>query len=480
MSNFMESDEIIINNPFAKKSFRKTALVALGLACYLAWFMTSITPTLFSGFTAEAITLLDQFEFVGSVFGIVPLFLLAVLSLKHENSLFPAKLTMVVLGVALTLGTLFYYGYRYAGDSVSVASGMSIMLMGLSVCMVAVWSVAYCDLDEVDALRCVAIAHIFGFLFTVIISILPQMMAMVLHALMMLASTIVYLLQDDIKLGSTKDKKAFNAPPSKNYEIKTMLGILAFAFIMRFLFSLSEGKSDNPYEVVWLLAGAVLCVFLVTLSLVFGKKIKTSLLVKFMLPIFVVGEFLIFAFDLGQSVIEVIAMGCAWIYFRVFYFMAWRSIVVRRGRPAVFVFALGEILIVVAGLMGIAYIQLSDAFFNEYVTLAMICLLAIVSSQICFTSDDGSSCKQIVVVEKTDDAACELYAEQAAKQYNLSHQERIIALMLIKGMENEDIQRELVIAYNTLRTHLRNMYRKTGVHSRQELVSLLKSDFSLF
>ena len=47
--------------------------------------------------------------------------------------------------------------------------------------------------------------------------------------------------------------------------------------------------------------------------------------------------------------------------------------------------------------------------------------------------------------------------------------------MLVRGDDNEAIQGELVIATNTLRTHLRNMYRKTDTHSREELVLLLRS-----
>ena len=47
--------------------------------------------------------------------------------------------------------------------------------------------------------------------------------------------------------------------------------------------------------------------------------------------------------------------------------------------------------------------------------------------------------------------------------------------MLVRGDDNDSIQNELVIATNTLRTHLRNMYKKTDAHSREDLVLLLRS-----
>lgn len=49
--------------------------------------------------------------------------------------------------------------------------------------------------------------------------------------------------------------------------------------------------------------------------------------------------------------------------------------------------------------------------------------------------------------------------------------------MLVRGDDNDAIRTELFITNNTLRTHLRNLYRKTGTHSREELVLLLRSLF---
>ena len=36
------------------------------------------------------------------------------------------------------------------------------------------------------------------------------------------------------------------------------------------------------------------------------------------------------------------------------------------------------------------------------------------------------------------------------------------------------IEQELVLSYNTVKTHIKHIYQKLGVHSRQELLDLIE------
>ncbi len=55
----------------------------------------------------------------------------------------------------------------------------------------------------------------------------------------------------------------------------------------------------------------------------------------------------------------------------------------------------------------------------------------------------------------------------------LSYAERRVAGLLLKGYSNPAICAELHLSDNTVRTHLKNIYRKTGVHGRENLKKLL-------
>ncbi len=57
----------------------------------------------------------------------------------------------------------------------------------------------------------------------------------------------------------------------------------------------------------------------------------------------------------------------------------------------------------------------------------------------------------------------------------LSHRELEILALLAKGRNAAFIQQELVISEGTVRTHMRNIYHKLGVHSQQELINLVEN-----
>ena len=70
------------------------------------------------------------------------------------------------------------------------------------------------------------------------------------------------------------------------------------------------------------------------------------------------------------------------------------------------------------------------------------------------------------------DIAYEECVQQLARKSGLSNREQEIALLVMEGKDNTAICEKLVITESTLRTHLRNMYGKAEVHSRQELIAL--------
>ena len=54
----------------------------------------------------------------------------------------------------------------------------------------------------------------------------------------------------------------------------------------------------------------------------------------------------------------------------------------------------------------------------------------------------------------------------------LTPQERQVAQLVKKGMSNKEVAAQLFVSPRTIDFHLRNVFTKTGVSSRGELVSL--------
>lgn len=62
----------------------------------------------------------------------------------------------------------------------------------------------------------------------------------------------------------------------------------------------------------------------------------------------------------------------------------------------------------------------------------------------------------------------------AAKLYGLSQREEEILQLIVKGRNNRVIAESLFISENTAKTHVYNIYKKMGVHSRQQVLDTIE------
>lgn len=63
------------------------------------------------------------------------------------------------------------------------------------------------------------------------------------------------------------------------------------------------------------------------------------------------------------------------------------------------------------------------------------------------------------------------YRPQPANDYELTEREKSVLQCLVKGKSSRQIAEELFISYQTVRSHLKNIYRKMHVSSMTEAVS---------
>ncbi len=71
--------------------------------------------------------------------------------------------------------------------------------------------------------------------------------------------------------------------------------------------------------------------------------------------------------------------------------------------------------------------------------------------------------------EESAERALDVFAER----YRLSPREREIVGLLSRGRDVPYIEQELVLSKSTVKTHIRHIYEKCGVSSRQDLLDLL-------
>jgi DNA-binding CsgD family transcriptional regulator len=66
--------------------------------------------------------------------------------------------------------------------------------------------------------------------------------------------------------------------------------------------------------------------------------------------------------------------------------------------------------------------------------------------------------------------------QSALERFPLTERERDVAKLMVRGMTNEGIAREIGISAETVKTHVRSIFEKSGTHSRAEfLAAVLRS-----
>ena len=69
----------------------------------------------------------------------------------------------------------------------------------------------------------------------------------------------------------------------------------------------------------------------------------------------------------------------------------------------------------------------------------------------------------------------EALCAKAARTYDLTRREEDVLRLLVEGRTAPQIAEELVVSPNTVKTHVRNLYRKLGINRRADLACCLGS-----
>jgi DNA-binding CsgD family transcriptional regulator len=80
--------------------------------------------------------------------------------------------------------------------------------------------------------------------------------------------------------------------------------------------------------------------------------------------------------------------------------------------------------------------------------------------------------------EKTDRKSGRESLAEIIKKYNISAREKEVVEMIINGKSNKEIESQLFISHHTVKNHIYNIFQKTGVKSRSQLIRLFIKDGS--
>lgn len=456
--------------PEKRKAWLPVILAALGMGCYLGWGMVAASASLLSPDIRGSVETVAIGDGPTRWLWLVSIAVVGA-GAQLRGELFPRKAVAIAATLLASGATAVLYLVDPGGG---IVVEVARLLLAPSSAFILLWGEQLCRLGGTQALRCVLVASLTSSVIVLLAVCMPGVVQATFHSALPLLSGVTLGWLNRRKLLEPIQGRAYG---TRHFPLRAFIGIGLLCVVILLLQGYSEGKTDSPDELLWVISGLAVNAVMLAASLLNPKLITASNISKLMLPLLAIGTFLVFATDFGQQGVEVFAIGCAWIYYRIFTWVVWRIGALSTDKAPMAVIAVGQVILTGGSMLGEWAYGLMGAWeLSFFAAAAVTCLLSVcVTMFFLDTRYVAELADETVTFDPENRAVCELCADNATAVYGLSRQERSIALMLVRGDDNEAIQGELVIATNTLRTHLRNMYRKTDTHSREELVLLLRS-----
>lgn len=453
------------------KEIGKIPIVFFGLGIYRAWISTVHT------YTAAA----DPFS---SFFGLTSLYDLSLALTALVCAVFARRIGPLVLrkrvGWAtaglMTIGSLFsIIGYS-ASTSMVAFSYVGIVLSGMGTALIILqWAEFFGSLNPLRVALYYSGAILLGALVTFLLSgyRMPFLMG---FSLVLPFISIIWLKKSMERIPDEDKPKKTWGRYSFPWKPVALMAVCAFAYGYGNLFI--EDKGTGNYLSVAVPAAVV---FIGSLST--RKRFDFSFVYRFALPIMIVG-FLLVTPSLGfSSEIKMFCVSVGYISFSMLIMLILCNISYRYGIGIIWLCGIERAvryLFIVLGRSLKAIVGQSPDFASIEPTVNTVIAIALVAAfSILFFSERELSSKWGIVLRKPmpdEPLSADRLSERLfdiAKEYGLSSREEEVLQLLAQKKTVSKIERELYIANGTVKAHVRHIYVKLGINSREELYEML-------
>jgi DNA-binding CsgD family transcriptional regulator len=412
------------------------------------------------------------------------------------------KGTVFLVGVALLSGTAASLVLTLIPEQPVALTMVARVALGFAQsALVLLWSRFFCTVGKKDILRFIALCILAAAVFFLLLIFLPTVISIVAAVLLPAVSVGLFMYiqakQNGVNRYSYVDAKTSDA----RCVIKRNSIFSVIAYNIGFGFAAAYLVFKQPSELFLSLAasaGIVGCLLTIALSKRFGRLTEGNL-DRFLLPFIAVGIFPLFFSGTIDEMACAICCTFLFCFFTIYCVvnLAALSEHIRIYRlSAVRVFGFGRIDNAVGLAIGfIAYllayqIRPFGDISSTIVLLLMLTLFIFTSSFIMedhypLVDEQHDHTQHLEGTVFDDDIAEDENGHRAGlwkkrcyaviRQYQLSSRQAEVLLMLAKGRDTLHIQNELNVTSHTAKAHIYNIYQKTGVHSKQELIDLIES-----
>lgn len=455
----------------------KIPLIFVGLGFYRAWIEIVYVGS-FSDFPIQSFFSRDVFD----ISAVIVWFAAAVFA-KRLSPLSRKRGVFVLAGSLLVIGTLLnFLSIPYPQISTlfslpaAACSGVGIALI------VLLWSEFYGCLNPLRVAVCYAVSIIVGaatiYLYK---GLIPEYLAWMTMLLPVLSAWFAYrsfaTLSSDAQPRSSYTRFSFPWKPV------LLMAVYSFAY------GLKEGSlydAAGPHSSF----GAVAAAIVVLVGVIYqGKKFDFGVMYRFGLPCMIGAFLLVPALGFPNEQLSVFCATLSYTAFSILIMIVLSNMAYRYGMNALWLFGIERgvrQLLMVGGRETESFIShlapvlpQGEVFVNVVIVLLITATTMILLSEKDIASRWGVDVVDSpggVDVNSDDEMRLHKRGEQCAavaKRYGLSMRESEVLLLLAQKKSIGAIERELFIANGTAKAHVRHIYQKLDIHTREELFGLL-------
>lgn len=286
----------------------------------------------------------------------------------------------------------------------------------------------------------------------------------------------------DNRLAMSKGNRQSENPKGLPSAVIILGAFFGFSFgAMRgFIFLLEQAGLRGPTDAVSMAFVMVACVLAYFVSVV-SKQAFGRLTYQIALP-FVACGFLLLPLSETWSIAGVAAYRIGYQYVYVILWVLWVFFSRRPETTSVWVIACGLASVQVSKLAGFLLAVDIPVISNQEWDLQLVsavALFAIVLFSLFAREDriEAKSWEEVrPVSEQGDDRAfVSQNYEPAALAFGLSPRETEVFYLLLRGRSRAYIAKDLVVTEETVKTHIKGIYQKAGVHTKQDLIDRVEN-----
>ncbi len=447
----------------------------LGFGYYQAWVYLAVMSTVLypnSAFFNETVA------FTRPLYSLsLAVCLLVFVLVGTKFNLLDRAVPLVAAGVLTLAGTLTIALPTLSGQPsmTAVLGGIVATSLGNALCVLG-WGSKWTSISPNRMGMHIVVSNCFAGVLYLVVVALPPALAITVTALLPLCSIGTLLCCID----EPTDGRRPVARPSKGLFAKSVAILILIPVVYGIARAFSSeqfaGSFSESYRLV-ILGITCFALALLAVSVTASHERIIMRLYRLVMPLMIIG-FMAWSFvGDGALWLAFAAIGCGFYCFEGLTWLLYPRLVVRLGKVDVPLFGWSRILFHLFGFVGST---VGFALVGEGVDappyLSVICLfivaVLVISITYLFTERDLRLFLSTPRTSSADDV--ETACGELSAAYGLSKRESEVLVLFAKGRSAPFIAEAFSVSKGTVKTHIRHIYEKLDVHSKQELLDLIE------